>query len=190
MTAARTKNYVPYDVFLRREEESDERHEWVDGVVYAMSRGSPEHGRLTSRVTGKVLTPLLDEGCESFSSDTPIFIEAAQHHTYADASLVCGPLATRTVRDRNGQSIGEAIVNPSLIVEVLSAATERYDRDGKFEAYKKLPSFEQYVLVSQDERRIEVRTRDEQLQWTTQIAAAGESVRIHGREVAVDSIYG
>lgn len=190
MTAARTKDHVPYDVFLRREEESDERHEWVDGVVYAMSRGSPEHGRLTSRVTTKVLGPLLDDGCESFSSDTPIFIEAAQHHTYAGASVVCGALVTRTVRDRNGQSIGEAIVNPCLIVEVLSPATERYDRDGKFDAYKKLPSFAEYVLVSQDERRIEVRTRDEQLQWTTQIAGAGESVRIHGRDVAVDAIYG
>jgi hypothetical protein len=86
---------------------SDERHEWVDGLVYAMSRGSPEHGRLTNRVTGKVLTPLLEEGCESFSADTAIFIEAAQQHTYADASLVGGPLVTRTVRDRNGQRIGE-----------------------------------------------------------------------------------
>jgi len=54
--------------------------------------------------------------------------------------------------------MGDAIVNPDLIVEVLSVSTERYDRDGKFEAYKKLPSFETYVLVSQDERRIEVRT--------------------------------
>jgi len=189
MTAARTKDYVPYDVFLREEEASDEKREWVDGVVYAMSRGTPEHGRLTSRVIGKVFAPLLDEGCEGFSSDTSIFIEAAQHHTYADGSLVCGPLVTRTVRDRNGKSIGEAIVNPSLIVEVLSTATERYDRDGKFEAYKKLASFEQYVLVSQDQRRVEVRTREAQ-QWTTKIVGAGETVCIHGREIAVDAIYG
>jgi Uma2 family endonuclease len=188
MTAARTKDYIPYDVFLRDEAVSCDRHEWVDGLVYAMSRGSPEHGRLTNRVTGKVLTPLLEEGCESFSADTAIFIEAAQQHTYADASLVCGPLVTRAVRDRNGQSIGEAIVNPVLIVEVLSAATERYDRDGKFEAYKKLPSFEQYVLVSQSERRIEVRTRENQA-WTTVSGGAGETVRIHGREIAVDDIY-
>jgi Uma2 family endonuclease len=189
MTAARTRDYVPYDVFLRNESASETRNEWVDGVVYAMSRGSPEHGRLTNRVTGLVLTPLLKEGCESFSSDTPIFIEAAKQHTYADASLVCGPLITRTVHDRNGQSIGEAIVNPVLIVEVLSAATERYDRDGKFEAYKKLPSFAEYVLVSQGERRIEVRTLDNE-HWTTVVAGPGESVRIHGRDVAVDAIYG
>ena len=189
MTAVSASDYVPYDVFLRQEQESVDRHEWVNGAVYAMSRGTPEHARLTNRVVAKVLTPLLDEGCESFSSDAPIFIEAAQQHTYADASLVCGPLVTRTVHDKNGKSLGEAIVNPALIVEVLSDATERYDRDGKFEAYRRLPSFEEYVLVSQTERRVEVRTRDGE-RWTTQIGRAGETVRIHGRAVSVDTIYG
>jgi Uma2 family endonuclease len=189
VTAAKPQEYVPYDLFLRGEVSSDVRHEWVDGVVYAMSRGSPEHGRLAARLTAKMLSSFLDDGCEIFSSDTAIFIEAAQHHTYADASLVCGALVTRTVHDRNGKSIGEAIVNPTVIVEVLSDATERYDRDGKLEAYKKLPSFQEHVLVSQDERRIEVRTREGQ-QWLTQIGSAGQSVRVHGREFGVDAIYG
>lgn len=189
MTAAKPQEYVPYDVFLRSEASSDDRHEWVDGVIYAMSRGSPEHGRLAGRVTARILSTFLDDGCEIFSSDTAIFIEAAQHHTYADASLVCGSLVTRTVYDKNGKSIGEAIVNPTIIVEVLSDATERYDRDGKFEAYKRLPSFEEYVLISQVERRIEVRTRQGQ-QWLTQIGTTGQTVRVHGREFAVDAIYG
>jgi len=189
MTAAGTPQHVPHDVFLLMEKASEDRHEWVGGVVYAMRRGSPEHGRLTNRVVGMIPTPLLDGGCESFSSDTPIFIEAAQHHTYADASLVCEPLVTRKVHDRNGQSIGEAIVNPTLIVEVLSDSTERYDRDGKFEADKRIPSFEEYVLVSQAERRIEVRSRQGQT-WTIQVGSTGEMVSIHGRDVAVDAIYG
>jgi Uma2 family endonuclease len=189
VSVAQPQEYVPYDVFLRSEAASDERHEWVDGIVYAMSRGSPEHGRLAGRVTARMLSAFLDEGCEIFSSDTPIFIEAAQHHTYADASLVCGALVTRTVHDKNGKSIGEAIVNPTLIVEVLSDTTERYDRDGKFEAYKKLPSFQEYVLVSQGERRIEVRTREGQ-HWRTQVGTAGQTVQVHGREVAVDAVYG
>jgi Uma2 family endonuclease len=188
VTAAKPQEYVPYDVFLRDEASNDDRHEWVDGVVYAMSRGSPEHGRLAGRVTARMLSPFLEDGCEIFSSDTAIFIEAAQHHTYADASLVCGALCTRMVYDKNGKSIGEAIVNPTLIVEVLSDATERYDRDGKFEAYKKLPSFEAYVLVSQTERRIEVRTREGQ-QWQTQIGSTGQTIRVHGRQFAVDAIY-
>jgi len=189
VTAAKPLEYVPYEAFLRSEAASEERHEWVDGVIYAMSRGSPEHGRLAGRVTAKLLSSFLADGCEIFASDTAIFIEAAQHHTYADASLVCSALVTRTVYDRNGKSIGEAIVNPALIVEVLSDATERYDRDGKFEAYKKLPSFEEYVLLSQAERRIEVRTRAGS-QWLTQIGGPGQTVRVRGREFAVDEIYG
>jgi Uma2 family endonuclease len=188
VSVARPREYIPYDAFLRSEGSSDERHEWVDGVIYLMTRGTPEHGRVAGRVMAKMLGAFLQDGCEIFSSDTAIFIEAAQHHTYADASLVCGPLVTRTVHDRNGKSIGEAIVNPTVIVEVLYDATERYDRDGKFEAYKKLPSFEEYVLVSQGERQIEVRTRQGQ-QWLTQVAAAGQSVSVHGREFAVDDLY-
>jgi Uma2 family endonuclease len=70
-------------------------------------------------------------------------------------------------------------------------STERYDRDGKFEAYKRMPSFEEYVLVSQSERRIEIRRRvalrDDR--WSTAVALAGDKVRIHGRDIEVDSIY-
>jgi Uma2 family endonuclease len=187
--AAEPHEYVPYDVFLRNEGASDLRHECVDGIIYAMSRGSPEHGRLAGRVTSRMLSAFLDHGCEIFSSDTAIVIEAAQHHTYANASLVCGSLVTRTVHDKNGKSIGEAIVNPAIIVEVLSDATERYDRDGKFETYRKLPSFEEYVLVSQSERRIQVRTRQGQ-EWRTQVGTTGQTVRVHGRDFAVDDIYG
>lgn len=189
MTAARGQALVPYDVFLRGEAEGEDKHEWVNGVVYAMTRGSPEHGRLTNRVVLRILGPFVDDGCESFSSDTPIFIEAAQHHTYADASLVCGPLVTRTVHDKNGKKIGEAIVNPVLIVEVLSDATERYDRDGKFVAYSKLQSLREYVLVEQHERIVEVRALENGA-WVTRVARGGESVVIHGRELAIDALYG
>lgn len=188
MTAAQPRAYVPYHEFLAQEAQSEDRHEWVDGVVYAMTRGTPEHGRLTSRVIGKVLTPLLQDGCETYASDTPLFIEAAQHHTYADASVVCGPLVTRTVHDKNGRSIGEAIVNPTIIVEVLSDSTERYDRDGKFEAYKRIPSLKQYVLVSQVERRIEVHTRRGDA-WVVQSSGSGETVQVHGTNVEVEAVY-
>ena len=185
MTAARTPQRVSYEDFLKMENESDRKHEWVDGVVYAMTRGTPDHGELTARMIGLLLQA---KGCRTFASDTAIFIEAANMHTYADASLVCGSLQKRAVRDRNEKSIGEAITNPCVIVEVLSASTDRYDRDGKFEAYKKLPSFEQYVLVSQDEPHIEVRTR-EGGQWTACIYGPGESVRVHGVQAAIDAIY-
>lgn len=126
------------------------KHEWCDGVVYAMSRGTPENGRLTSRAT-IALGKVLPADCNVYSSDTMLYIERARLATYADVTVVCGPLETVTVR-KNGKSLEQAVTNPTVIVEVLSDSTERYDRDGKFQAYKQLPSLREYVLVSQDER--------------------------------------
>jgi Uma2 family endonuclease len=162
------------------------RREWFDGVVYAMSRGSPEHGRLAARVI-VALGSALPESCETYSSDTMLYIERKSLATYADASVICGARETTTVK-KNGKSLGQAVTNPCIVVEVLSEATERYDRDGKFQAYKELPSLEEYVLVSQDSRRVEVFRR--KTSWAGEVAIAGQSLIIHGRPVAVDAIYG
>ena len=161
------------------------KHEWCDGVVYAMSRGTPEHGRLTSRVT-IVLGNVLPADCNAYSSDTMLYIEPARLATYADVMVVCGPLDTVTVR-KNGKSLGQAVTNPTIIVEVLSESTERYDRDGKFQAYKQLASLREYVLVPQDQRRIEVFRREDD--WAGSVGLAGETVHVHGMPIAVDDVY-
>jgi Uma2 family endonuclease len=192
MVATRSPVAIPYDLFLVMENESGEKYEWVDGTVYAMTRGTPKHGRLAGTGSIHLFAGALTRGCAVFNSDTAIFIEPASLHTYADAVLVCGPLVTRVVHDKNGKSIGEAIVNPTVIVEVLSESTEQYDRTEKFEAYKLLPSLEQYVLISQDERRIEVRTRRpgrKPTKWAVAIGKAGDTIAIHGHPVLVDAVY-
>jgi Uma2 family endonuclease len=163
------------------------KHEWCDGVVYAMSRGTPEHGRLTSRAT-IALGRALPAECNVYSSDAMLFIEPARLATYADLSVVCGPVETIGVR-KNGKSLGQAVVNPTLVVEILSEATERYHRDGKFQAYEQLASLREYVLISQDERRIEIFRRTED--WVGTVARGGEHISIHGLSVAVvDDVYG
>jgi Uma2 family endonuclease len=181
---------VPFDDYFASEvacADGAPKHEWFDGVVYAMSRGTPEHGRLTARVTVALGNALPDD-CQIYSSDTMLFIASASLATYADAIIVCGPLETLTVRDKNGRSVGQAVTNPVVVVEVLSESTERYDRDGKFQAYKQLPSLREYVLVSQDVRRIEVFRRADG--WVGEVGAASESVRIHGAAIDVDRVYG
>lgn len=182
---------VAFEDYFLGEETSDVRHEWHDGVVYAMSRGTPRHGRLVGQV-GRLLGNALASTCVLYTSDTPVWIDAARLCTYADASFVCGPLQTMIATNKNGQAIGEAITNPSIIVEVLSPATERYDRDGKFTAYRLLPSFEEYVLVAQDEPRIEVFRRpvDPESPWLSESAGTGGEVVVHGIPLAVDAIYG
>jgi Uma2 family endonuclease len=179
---------ISFEEYLEREATSDDgKHEWCDGVVYAMSRGTPEHGRLTAAVI-RVLGSALRGPCDAYASDTMLYVEAARLSTYADAMLVCGPLETKKVV-KSGRSLGEAVTNPTVIVEVLSEATERYDRDGKFQAYKQLASLREYVLVAQDERRIEVYRRDEGGAWTFEVGESGGTVRVHGKTIAVDDVY-
>src|SRR6266496_3103651 len=81
------------------------KHEWFEGVVYAMSRGTPEHGRLTANIT-IVLGNALPAGCQVYASDTMIYVPAANLGTYADASVICGGLETIEVK-KDGRSLGQ-----------------------------------------------------------------------------------
>lgn len=178
-----------FEEYLELEAKSDDvKHEWCDGVVYAMSRGTPEHGRLTAAMISALRAGLKGE-CDVYASDTMLYVEAARLSTYADASVVCGPLETKKVI-KNGRSLGEAITNPTILVEVLSEGTERYDRDGKYQAYKQIASLREYVLVSQDDRRLEVYRREEGGRWSVEVAEAGGQVAVRGAVLVVDDIYG
>ena len=177
--------FTPFDEYLELESRGELKHEWINGLIYAMSRGTPEHGRLTAAIVRAL--PQTAE-CRVYSSDTLLYIEKAQHSTYADASIVCGAILTRGAKDKNGRSLGEAITNPRVVVEVLSRSTEQRDRNERFTLFQQLDSLEEYVLVSQDDRRIEVRRRDGR-NWSTETRFAGEAIRVHGLDLAVDAIY-
>ena len=123
-----------------------------------------------------------------YDAQADLWVEAAQFYGRADASIVCGALHTHTVK-RQGNILGEAITNPVLIIEVLSPSTEARDRGEKFEAYKQMASLKEYVLVSQHERRVEVRRRGER-GWSVDVATSSMAVQMHGHALDVDSIYG
>lgn len=180
-----TAQITPFDEYLVLESSGEIKHEWINGLIYAMSRGTPEHGRLSAAMVRAL--PQTSE-YRVYSSDTLLYIEHAQHSTYADASIVCGAVLTRGAKDKNGKSLGDAITNPRVVVEVLSKSTEHRDRNERFSLFQQLDSLEEYVLVSQDERCIEVRRRSGK-DWTTETKTAGETIRIHGLEIAVDTIY-
>ena len=189
MVQAVVSAYVSLEAYFEREttlNAESPKHEWCDGVVYSMSRGSIEHGRLVARLIW-ALRNAVDASCEVYASDTMLFIDAASLSTYADATLVCGPPEIFTVR-KNGKSLGQAITNSKVVLEVLSESTERYDRDGKFQAYKRLASLEDYVLVSQESRRVEVFRRVNGFRG--EVATATESILIGDARVRVDDIYG
>src|ERR1700733_3561791 len=143
MSTVPTSTYVSFEAFLEAEEKSDSRHEWLDGVVYDMSRGTPEHARLSTAIAGELRASMKGE-CVAYGSEAMLYVAETKFSTYADAVIVCGPLATYRVA-----KLGEAIINPTIIVEVLSESTERYDRGEKFAHYMRFASLEEYVLVSQ-----------------------------------------
>lgn len=181
--------YVTFEDFLVSERDRETKHEWLDGVVYAMAGGSVEHGRLATNLTAALRSKLAGR-CTVLSSDVMLYVRETNLATYPDGSVVCGAVDVQRVV-RGGKVIGEAITNPSLVLEVLSDSTESYDRGEKFAHYMRIPSLEAYVLLSQDARRVEVLRRPEggRGHWAHEVAGAGDELDLLGARVRVDEIY-
>ena len=180
-----TPSYVSYEDFLEAELRSPTKHEWLDGVVYAMAGGTLEHSRLAVNVTAalKIAFPT----CTVFQSDAMILVRATGLSTYADGVIVCGAIDTQKV-ERSRRVIGEALINPTVIVEVLSNSTETYDRSEKFAHYMRIPSLREYILVSQDARRIEVFRRPKHGRWDVDEVTAGD-IRVLDARIRVEDVY-
>jgi Uma2 family endonuclease len=147
---ARGMSYADY---LAMERASTERHEFLDGEVYLMAGGSPEHGALAAAWIGELRTALAGRPCRVFTSDVRVRIPATGLTTYPDVSVVC----ERLERDPDDP---DAIVNPVLLVEVLSPSSEAYDRGAKAAHYRRIASLGEYVLASQSEPLVEVYRRN------------------------------
>lgn len=167
--------------YLAFERASEERHEYAGGEIFAMSGGSREHSLASQNIAGELRSALLERPCEVHGPDLKIKTLAGKYH-YADTFVLCGsPLFEDETRD--------VVLNPKLIVEVLSDSTERYDRDGKFQAYKQIASLEEYVLVGQYEPLVEVYRRQPNGEWTCATSGPGTSFVVHGAELRVDELY-
>jgi len=184
MSEAALTPYVPYADYLAAEAVSETKHEWLNGEVFAMSGGTPTHGALAMAVGGELRAALRGRPCQVFSSDVRVKVQATGLSTYPDVSVVC----TRLELDPEDRY---AIVNPVLLVEVLSDATEAYDRGQKSAHYRRIPSLQEYMLVSQDTPHIEVFRRNEAGKWELSEAGPGETIELSsvGCELSVDAIY-
>lgn len=144
--------------YLAREEQSEIKHEFYRGEIFAMAGGSRNHADVISNLQFQIRSKIGDKGCRVSGSDQRIYIPQLDLDTYPDVSVVCGERQFEAA-DR------EANTNPILIVEVLSPSTERYDRTIKFGFYRKISTLKQYVLVSPDQAVVETFTRDDQDRW-------------------------
>lgn len=149
---------MSYQEYLEIEDKSDERHIFWDGEMFAMSGASPDHYAIETNLTGLLFIALRGHPCRPLTGNARLRAPHATRAVYADAVVVCGPVAPHS-------DDGNAVTNPTVIFEVLSDTTESFDRGDKFTYYRSFPSVREVVFVSQKERRVERFTRAEDATW-------------------------
>jgi Uma2 family endonuclease len=154
--------------YLDLERGLESRNEFFGGEMFARSGGTPRHSQIATNLAAEFRNRLKGKRCVPYNSDLRLKVEATGLFTYPDLSVVCGPLQFAPGTD-------DTVVNPRLIIEVLSDSTEAYDRGKKFENYRQMPSLREYLLVGQKEPRIEQFVRQENEQWLLREAAGLEA---------------
>lgn len=175
-----------FEDYLQLEADSATKHEYVGGQVFAMSGGTPEHAAITANIVRLLGNALEGRPCRVSSSDLRVRVQATGSASYADVTVVCGTL----VLDPEDPK-AHTVLNPQVLVEVLSPSTEDYDRGEKLGSYKLIPSLAEVVLVAHDRQEIEVIRRETDGSWSRHIAGAGALVGIAslGCELSVAQIY-
>ena len=149
------RQHFSFQEYVRLEESSTVKHEFLDGLVWAMAGGSPDHAAVAVNVSTLLATQLRDRPCRVFGSDLRVRVKETGLGTYPDVSVVCGRLEL----DPDDPQ-GHTVTNPVLLVEVLSPSTDAYDRGEKLAHYKRIPSLQEVVLVAYDRRQLEVWRRE------------------------------
>lgn len=167
--------------FLAWDQTQDERHEFEDGQIIAMAGASARHNALSARILVLLATGNTG-GCRPYSEGQRIAAVSRSRYYYADGTLVCGPLELDPGTD--------ALLNPSVLIEVLSHSTEARDRGKKWRAYQRLASLTDYLMVSQWDAEVEHYWRQPGGQWAYAMHGAGSLVTlVTGQSFAVDALY-
>ena len=175
------QNYVSADEYLRWEEQQEEKHEYIDGQVYAMAGASENHVDITTNLTVILSNHLRGKDCKLFPSDMRLNIASKKIYYYPDLLVTCDERDRFNKKQKN---------YPCLIIEVLSESTESKDRGVKFANYQTIQSLQEYVLISQWEQRVEVFRRSEKF-WVLQTYTVGELIEFQSinLQIPIDAIY-
>ena len=157
MRAQQLMTYTPAE-YLALERSSDIKRELWNGELFAMAGASETHNLIVTNVVSELRTQLKGRPCKVYSNDMRVRIAPKKAYTYPDVVVVCG--APQFEDDRR-----DTLLNPTVIVEVLSPSTEAHDRGLKFESYRTVPSLQEYVLISQTKALIERYIRQEQTRF-------------------------
>ncbi len=184
MAEAAVAPYLSPEEYFALERESEIRHEYFDGEIFAMAGGTFAHSLLIGNLARELGNALKGRPCFVFPVDMRVQLAADRRYTYPDVTVVCGEPRFETGRR-------DTLLNPLLIFEVLSESTERYDRGAKFGFYRALPTLSDYLLVSQDQALVEHFHRAADDSWVLRTFSSGDRLELLslGVALAVDEIY-
>lgn len=171
--------------YVRLEEYSNTKHEYLDGHILAMSGGTLEHSRLAAAVMLQLGKQLEGRSCDVFTSDARVHVIAGNMITYPDVSVCCGDAQT-------GSADPLAMINPTVLIEISSPSSEKYDRGTKYQRYQLVPTLREYVVIAQRAPAIDVFRRLDNGGWSdAELSGPGERARLRsiGCELDVDALY-
>lgn len=173
------------EAYLLMEDAAEYKSEYHDGKIFAMAGGTPNHNYLCNRIGQLLGNALEDKDCMVMNSDQKIHAEEYNSFMYPDITVFCGKL--QYFKERK-----DTLINPILIIEVLSESTKEYDWGGKFMKYKSLPSFKEYLTVSSDHREVNVFFKQDESYWhmrTYMKPGAIIPLQSLGIEIRIEELY-
>ena len=175
---------VSPEEYLALERQAETKSEYLDGEIFAMSGASRKHNRLSLNVAFILDSQLKAKGCEVFASEMRVKVSATGLYTYPDVIVVCG-------EPQFEDAEVDTLLNPTLIIEVLSKSTEDYDRGTKFLHYRSLPSFSEYVLIVQSQIHVEHYLRQDDAWVLTETDRRDDVIELPsvGARLALADIY-
>lgn len=152
------KEKMSIEAYLEMENAADEKHEYYKGEVFAMSGAKVPHNAITGNLFIALGLKLKGKKCKPFNSDQRIHILSNTLFTYPDISIICGEIITLNDDDYN-------VLNPTVIIEVLSKSTKNYDRGEKFKLYRDIATLKEYLLVDSESIHVEIFRLNENGHW-------------------------
>jgi Uma2 family endonuclease len=149
---------IPPEEYLALERKADYKSEYLHGEIFAMTGASRKHNLIAVNIVGALESQLRSKPCELYASDMRVKVASAGLYTYPDVAVVCG-------EPKFEDGFFDTLQNPTLLIEILSKSTERYDRIAKSGYYRTLDSLAEHLLVAQEEYRIEQYTRLPEGHW-------------------------
>jgi Uma2 family endonuclease len=182
--SAVAKTYITPQQYLEMERQAETKSEYFAGEVFAMSGGTRQHNLISSNALGDLWSQLRDGSCEVYNSDMKVRV-TEDHYAYPDVTVVCGEALFADEEN-------DVLLNPTLVIEVLSPSTEAWDRGGKAGQYRQRESLQEYVLIAQDRPHIEHFARQADRQWLlteTNGLEATLALPSIGCELALSEVY-